>query len=147
MDIERRTVLQVGGLVAVGGVVAACSSGSTPDSTTSAPPASAQSPASSAAAGGTVLTPTADVPVSGGVILQDQAVVVTQPAEGQFKAFSAICTHQGCLVAAVENNEIICPCHGARYSGEDGSVLQGPAQQPLAEGTVAVEGGNVVLTG
>lgn len=98
-----------------------------------------------ASGGGTVLTPTASVPVGGGVILAEQAVVVTQPTAGEFKAFSAICTHQGCLVGPVENNEIICPCHGSKFSATDGSVLQGPATQPLAPGKASVSGGNVVL--
>ena len=161
MDVDRRIVLQVSGLAAVGGLVAACGSGSGGSATegsvssagassaaVSSPPGTMAPGASAAASGsGTVLTPTADVPVSGGVILPDVAVVVTQPAAGTYKAFSAICTHQGCLVGSVENNEIICPCHGARYSAEDGSVIQGPAQQPLAEGTVVVQGSDVVLTG
>jgi Rieske Fe-S protein len=148
MNVERRTVLQVGGLVAVGGVVAACSSATTgsPTSSPAAAPSGAASPSAPAAsAGAGVLTPTSAVPVGGGVILADQAVVVTQPAAGDFKAFSAICTHQGCLVGPVENNEIICPCHGSKFSATDGSVLQGPATQPLAQGKVSVSGGNVVL--
>jgi Rieske Fe-S protein len=155
MDVDRRVVLQVSGLAAVGGLVVACGSsaaGGASSAASSAAPSSAGSAAagspvaSSSAGGSTVLTPTADVPLKGGVILPDMAVVVTQPSAGTYKAFSAICTHQGCLVGSVDNNEIICPCHGARYSAEDGSVLQGPAQEALAQGPVAVEGGNVVLT-
>src|SRR5690349_15478085 len=42
---------------------------------------------------------TTDVPVGGGVIVDERNVVVTQPTAGQFKAFTAICTHQGCTVA------------------------------------------------
>ena len=63
----------------------------------------------------------------------------------EMKAFSAICTHEGCLVGSVVDNEIICPCHDARFSATDGSVLQGPATEPLAESAVSVQGGNVVL--
>jgi len=152
MDVERRVVLQVTGLAAVGGLVAACGSSSESASSSSTPASSPAAPTANGAASPvatgavTVLTPTADVPVSGGVILPDMAVVVTQPSAGTYKAFSAICTHQGCLVASVENNEIICPCHGARFSAEDGSVIQGPAQEPLAEGAVAIQGADVVLT-
>jgi Rieske Fe-S protein len=147
MDVERRTVLQVSGLVAVGGLVAACGS-----SSTSAPAASAAAPAATASAGGGgaaagALTSTADVPVGGGVIIADPAVVVTQPAAGEFKAFSAICTHQGCVVGEVSNNEIICPCHGSRFSATDGSVINGPATQPLPAQAISVDGTNVVLAG
>ncbi len=80
-------------------------------------------PAGSATAG---LAATADVPVGGGVILADPALVITQPTAGDFKAFSSICTHQGCAVAEVTANEIVCPCHGSKFSATDGSVLTGP---------------------
>jgi Rieske Fe-S protein len=147
MDVDRRSVLQVSGLVVVGGVVAACSSGSSTSSdSTPAAPASAAASAASGAAGSVSLTPVADVPVGGGVILPDAAVVVTQPTAGTIKGFSAICTHQGCLVGSVVDNEIICPCHGSKFSGTDGSVITGPATQPLAAAAVAVDGANVVLT-
>ncbi|WP_432478519.1 Rieske (2Fe-2S) protein [Nocardioides sp. GXQ0305] len=94
--------------------------------------------------GGPVAT-TADVPVGGGTINSDEEVVVTQPAEGEFKAFTAVCTHQGCIVGKVENNEIMCPCHGSAFSAEDGSVVTGPATEPLAAVQVSVEGDQISL--
>jgi nitrite reductase/ring-hydroxylating ferredoxin subunit len=153
VDVDRRVVLQVTGIAAIGGVVAACSSSG---STASTAPASGGGAASGGAAtggaatggaSGTTLTKVADVPVGGGVINADAAVVVTQPQSGTIKAFSAICTHQGCLVGSVENNEIICPCHGSKFSATDGSVINGPAQQPLAAAPVTVSNGAVVLNG
>ncbi len=87
-----------------------------------------------------------DIPVGGGVILAEPAVVITQPTEGDVKAFTAICTHQGCLVSEVVDNEIVCPCHGSRFSATDGSVIDGPATQGLQAAGVAVEGGSVVLS-
>lgn len=53
---------------------------------------------------GSDLAASADVPVGGGAIFTDQQVVVTQPSEGDFKAFTAICTHQGCVVSNVEES-------------------------------------------
>jgi Rieske Fe-S protein len=151
MEIERRTVLQAGGLLAVGGLVAACSSGGTESAVasegaaaSSAPAGSA--PASAAAGGGGGVAQVSDVPVGGGLVLDDPAVVITQPTEGDIKAFTAICTHQGCLVSEVVDNEIICPCHGSRFSAVDGAVTNGPATTGLAAAGVAVEGGSVVLT-
>jgi Rieske Fe-S protein len=94
-------------------------------------------------AGGT-LTKTSDVPVGGGTILPDQQVVVTQPAKGEFKAFSAVCTHMSCLVNSVSDGEIHCPCHGSVYSIKDGSVLGGPAPQPLPPVKISVEGAEIV---
>ncbi len=86
----------------------------------------------------------ADVPVGGGTVYPDQKVVVTQPSAGQFKGFSAICTHQGCLVANVSTT-INCPCHGSHFSIEDGSVASGPATRPLSEVTVTVSGGELTI--
>ena len=151
MDMERRTVLQAGGLIVVGGVVAACSSGSDSAATSAAASEPASAPASSAAAsapagGGSAVAQVSDIPVGGGVILEEPAVVMTQPADGEVKAFTAICTHQGCLVSEVVDNEIICPCHGSKFSATDGSVLQGPATTPLTAAGIVVEGGGVVLS-
>lgn len=71
------------------------------------------------------------VPVGGGIILDGSDTVVTQPEAGEFRAFSATCTHQGCQVSDVRDNVINCYCHGSRFSAEDGSVLSGPARGPL----------------
>jgi Rieske Fe-S protein len=51
---------------------------------------------------GTVVGTTSDVPEGGGTVFREQKVVVTQPEAGDFKAFTAVCTHQGCLVDRVE---------------------------------------------
>jgi Rieske Fe-S protein len=92
-----------------------------------------------------VLAATSDVPVGGGTIISDQEVVVTQPVEGEFKAFTSVCTHQGCQVGKVENGEILCPCHGSAFSAEDGSVVNGPATEPLAEKQISVDGDQITL--
>ena len=81
----------------------------------------------------------------GGKIFKDEEVVVTQPAEGEFKAFTSVCTHQGCQVGKVENNEILCPCHGSAFSADDGSVVTGPATAPLEEVRISVEGDQITL--
>lgn len=86
---------------------------------------------------------TADVPVGGGVVLADEDVVVTQPTEGEFKAFSAVCTHSQCLVTGVTAT-IDCPCHGSRFDLTTGDVVAGPAPSPLPAVAVSVEGGEVV---
>jgi Rieske Fe-S protein len=87
------------------------------------------------------------VPVGGGVILENADYVVTQPSKGKYKAFSKICTHQGCPVAAVENGVIHCNCHGSEYSITDGSVTRPPAPKPLAEAKTVVFDGKVYVTG
>lgn len=94
---------------------------------------------------GPVKVPVADVPVDGGTILSDAQVVVTQPKQGEFKAFSAVCTHQGCLVNQVTGGHIVCPCHGSTFSIADGSVVGGPAPKPLPEAPASVKNGQVVI--
>jgi Rieske Fe-S protein len=156
--ISRRQTLAGAGLIGVGlPVLAACggdggdtggdtSSADPTEASTSATPtgsdsASATEPSSAAVEG---LVAAADVPVGGGVILDDEKLVVTQPESGTFKAFSSTCTHQGCTVTKVADGTINCPCHGSRFSVEDGSVQGGPAPSPLPETGVEVQGGEVV---
>ena len=81
--------------------------------------------------------------MGGGVIIDDE-VVVTHPEGDTFKAFTAVCTHQGCIVSEVADNVISCPCHGSQYSASDGSVEGGPAPSPLSEVDVQVVDGQVV---
>jgi len=106
-------------------------------------PAPAQPGGEGAGAGGAKLAATADVPVGGGVILTDAQLVITQPKAGTFKAFSAICTHQGCTVSSVENGTINCPCHGSEFAIADGSVVAGPAPKPLPAQSIKVSGGSI----
>ncbi|MGI5329056.1 Rieske (2Fe-2S) protein [Actinomadura nitritigenes] len=87
----------------------------------------------------------ADIPVGGGKTIADSKVVVTQPQQGAYKAFSAICTHQGCLVNKVANGVIRCPCHGSEFKITDGSVAHGPASRPLKEYPVQVKNGGIVI--
>ncbi len=142
--VGRRAMLRG---VAVGGaalpLLAACgggddkSSGSSGDKTKAAAGGSASS-------GATVAT--AEVPVGGGSVVKADKVVVTQPEKGTYKAFTAVCTHQGCLVAKVEKNQIICPCHNSHFSASDGSVTSGPAKGPLSAKKVSVKGDQITVT-
>jgi nitrite reductase/ring-hydroxylating ferredoxin subunit len=156
---DRRSVLRCAAMVALAGasapILAACgggddagSAGTTGTSsapTTSAPTtATSSAPSSSAPAGGTVLGPTSDVPVGGGKVFTDAKVVVTQPTAGQYKGFSAVCTHQGNPIGSVEGGQIVCPFHNSHFSITDGSPVSGPAQTALPAVNVAVEGTNIV---
>ena len=55
-------------------------------------------------------------------------VFVSRVAEDRFVVFSAICTHQACIVGEpeFEGDNCVCPCHLAEYSPVDGSILQQP---------------------
>lgn len=94
---------------------------------------------------GTVLGETSEIPVGGGKIFTDEKIVVTQPAAGDFKAFSAVCTHQGCTVGSVTNGLINCPCHGSRYRIADASVAAGPAPRPLPAREITISDGTIRL--
>jgi nitrite reductase/ring-hydroxylating ferredoxin subunit len=141
--VERRTVLQVSGVIAVGGVLAACGGGS--GSGESGASTGTASGSANPSGDGAAIALVGDVPVGGGVVNDEVAIVVTQPTDGSFKAFTAVCPHQGCLVSEVVDNEIICPCHDSRFSALDGAVLQGPATEGLAAASVVVQGDSVVL--
>ncbi|CAL9577134.1 Rieske (2Fe-2S) protein [Streptomyces sp. enrichment culture] len=134
----RRTVLLTAGAAGATALTAACGGngggggGADTGSATSGPDT-----------GGGDLLRTDDVPVGGGTVLGDEKIVVTQPAAGEFKAFSAICTHQNCLVSTVADGTIDCPCHGSRFRIADGSVEQGPATRPLPEERITVDGKSI----
>lgn len=94
---------------------------------------------------GTVLGATSDIPVGGGAIYSTAKVVVTQPASGQYKAFSAVCTHVGCLVNKVTSGTIDCPCHGSEFKITNGAVVAGPAPSPLPARQIKIVDDQVIL--
>jgi Rieske Fe-S protein len=151
----RRLVLLGAGAVGATAVLAAC--GTTTSSNTSgtdysndpAPAGSGKANAnpgdtgkSGGGTGGSALASTADVPQGGGIITADY--VITQPAAGEYKAFSKVCTHQGCDVNKIEGGVISCPCHGSKFALDTGAPTTGPATKPLAETKVKVDGDSIV---
>jgi Rieske Fe-S protein len=86
-----------------------------------------------------------DVPDGGGLVVTDHKVVITRDGS-TVHAFTAVCTHQGCLVRDVHGGEIHCPCHGSAFDATTGAVVQGPATRPLDAVDVAVRDGEVVRT-
>lgn len=93
---------------------------------------------------GTALATTDEVPVGGGIVLTDEKVVLTQPTEGEFKAFTAVCTHQGLTVTSVDGDTIRCSHHGSAYSASSGEVTGGPAPQSLATIAIEVDGDRIL---
>ena len=146
LALTRRRVLQgvagVGVLGVAGTVLAACGGDDPATTPTSTGGASAPAETTGGADG---IASTADVPVSGGLILESEKIVITQPADGDFKAFTAVCTHMGCTVGEVTDNVIRCPCHGSTYDASTGVNTGGPAGAPLAAIEITVEGDQISL--
>lgn len=152
--LTRRRVLAGTVGVAAVAALAACSSGDAGNGSSSAPVgtpggATATGGGTSATDGGAgePLASTAEVPEGGGVIVTGPqgAVVVTQPAAGEFKAFSATCPHASCTVARVEADRILCTCHGSVFDATTGDRLDGPATSGLTPLTVVVDGSSISL--
>jgi nitrite reductase/ring-hydroxylating ferredoxin subunit len=94
---------------------------------------------------GKVVARTAEIPVGGGTVLDTWKIVITQPSRGVFKAFTASCPHKGCAVGRVGDGVIHCPCHGSEFAADSGRCLKGPAEAPLTEFPLRVEGDGIVL--
>ena len=164
IEVKRRAVVVGAGNAVIGcGLLSACGS-QTGSATATGPqePTTAATPVATSAAPNTAATSTAApvrktpvdrgmplgkasvVPLGGGTVFAAQRVVVTQPQAGRYVGLSAICTHQGCVVADVDGGTINCPCHGSRYH-LDGTVARGPAPRPLALRHVTVVDGELKL--
>lgn len=141
MTVNRRTALT--GLVATSAAftLAACASEAQPVQTalpsatvdeSKAPPASEQ-----------LLGKTSDVIVGSGMkykISDALTILVTRPALETFRAFNASCTHAGCIVTGVREDQIACGCHGARFDIDTGEPQSGPARSALGKITIEVRG-------
>ncbi|MFH8803192.1 Rieske (2Fe-2S) protein [Streptomyces sp. NPDC017936] len=151
----RRTVVAAAGAAGLAAALTAC--GGSDDDASSSSASSDGSGGSTGSAGGSgsagtggaaaggALTTTADIPEGGGKVFESEKVVVVQPTAGEFKAYSAVCTHQGCAVKSVSDGVINCPCHQSNFSVTDGSVKSGPATKPLPEVKITVSGDSITL--
>ena len=140
--VPRQQVIRGAGLVLTTGALAACGGGADQSADKTAASSEAVTTPPPAEVKGGPIAKTADVPVGSGVIVDD--VVVTQPVAGEFKGFSAKCTHKGCTVNKVADGTIDCPCHGSKFN-LDGTVAKGPATAPLESKPVSVQGDSIVL--
>jgi Rieske Fe-S protein len=138
---SRRDLLRSVGVIALAGgsaaMLGACSGGDSGE-------AGGGSGSGASAASGPLTVAKSEVPEGSGVI--DGAFVVTQPAAGDYKAFSSACTHQGCPVSSISDGKIMCNCHGSEFSISDGSVLNGPAETPLTAASVTADGDSLTVT-
>lgn len=158
-DLTRRTILTLGSAGAVGGALAlagcaadAPADTASPTATTPPPsvtdePPTGETSAPDASPVGEDIAALADVPVGGSIdaTINGEPALIAQPTAGQVVAFSAVCTHQQCVVAAA-GSEFDCPCHGSKFDAATGDVINGPALRPLSAIPVAVSGDRIVAT-
>jgi nitrite reductase/ring-hydroxylating ferredoxin subunit len=146
---RRRAIITGAGAIGVAGFLAACGGEENPPTggSPATPTGNAAPPTTGAPGGGAsdVLAKKSDIPVGGGKIFGEQLVVVTQPTAGTFNGFSAMCTHQQCILAKVEGGTINCGCHGSKFSITDGSVKNGPATARLEKKQLKIEGDDIKL--
>ena len=141
MNLNRRTALT--GIVATSAAftLAACAAESDPVQTTS--PSDAVDETSAPPVSELLLGKANDVSVGSGMkykISDALTILVTRPALETFRAFNATCTHAGCIVTGVRENQIACGCHGARFDTDTGEPQSGPARTALGKINIEVRG-------
>ncbi len=130
--VSRRTALTIGGATASAVALTACAPAAAPQGG-EAPPAAP-----------TEVGSLADLPVGGttSAELGSTPILLSRPSEDEVKAFSAICTHQQCVVSP----DFGCPCHGSVFDAATGEPTTGPARQPLTEYTVTLDGDAILVS-
>jgi Rieske Fe-S protein len=102
----------------------------------------------SAGASGRVLAGTlADIPANTGAVVAmgSKPVIVTNTQTG-IAAFSAVCTHLGCIVDFdTVSRQIVCPCHDGHFNAATGVVVSGPPPRPLAPVATTIEDDQIFL--
>lgn len=152
--ISRERFIRLGGALGVGAAtasVAACGGGSGGGSGNRNAGGGGNSGGGSggganASGGGSAVAQASEVSPGSAVEFQDggEDAVLVHLDNGDFVAYSAVCTHAGCTVA-YRDGELACPCHGSVFDPANGAeVVTGPAREPLREIPVSVEGGSVV---
>lgn len=100
-----------------------------------------------ASGAGTAVGKASEVPIGGGIYAADAKAFISQPTEGTFKGFDALCTHKQCAMTKIEGTTITCLCHGSEFSALDGSVITGPASTPLPAVKVVENDGSLFVQG
>ena len=142
-DVSRRSALRGAGVALVGAVAGFAIARNSAAAKDRRGTTAANAYGGPAGDTGTPLAAVADVPQGGGVILSGPEIVLTAPADGTLRAFSAICTHQGCPVTSVSGGTINCPCHGSHFDLATGAVVSGPAPSPLPRVAITVRDATV----
>lgn len=156
--ISREKFIRLGSAIGVSAagaaVISACgssggsgsgSSGGASSSAASGSSSTSNSATQEASGGGQAIAQASEVAPGSATKFTDSGnpAVLVHLDGGEFAAYSAVCTHQGCTVA-YQDGQLACPCHGSVFDPSNGAqVVNGPAQRPLPEIPVEVRGGEV----
>lgn len=141
MKLARREVLSIATAASAAVALSACAA--EPQVAETTPPSATVDQSPEPATGEIRLGLASEVLVGSGqkfMIDDTLTVLVTQPKAGDYRGFSATCTHSGCIVTGVRDGEIACGCHGARFDVESGAVLAGPARTALGRIPIELRG-------
>ncbi len=90
-----------------------------------------------------------DIPTNSARIIKfnNKPVIVVRTAQDQFKAFSAVCTHLGCIVEykGEQGGYFQCNCHGSAFD-LTGKNIRGPAPVPLPELKVSLKDSDIIVS-
>lgn len=85
-----------------------------------------------------------DVPVGSAVFVGN--IIIAQPTEGEFVAYSRTCPHQNNQIDEINGDIVRCTAHNSEFSIVDGSVVSGVARDPMYPAEVTAENGTVTAT-
>ncbi|MEW5961691.1 MAG: Rieske (2Fe-2S) protein, partial [Chloroflexota bacterium] len=89
-----------------------------------------------------------DFPLNSGQVMSvnDEPVIIVNTKAGGIKAYSAICTHLGCICYWHEQRQVIqSPCHDGRFNPLNGAVISGPPPRPLPPYELEIVDGQVYV--
>lgn len=132
---SRRTVLRTGGIAAAGTLALAGCGGD------DASPAQTEGD-------GAYRVPADDTAVGSSTYYSGARIIVTQPTDGDFRAFDAVCPHEGCMASGRSSEgALVCPCHNSVFDPSTGEPISGPAASGLTALTVETDGGDLLIRG
>ena len=148
--LSRKKFIGLGlGSVGVSVIVGCGAGGGSAGSGGTTTPASTNTGGEPKVGKGQVIAKESEVAPNGAFTFTDaetgQQSVLVRLEGGELVAYSAVCTHQACVVA-YKDGKLACPCHGSVFDPSEGAaVLNGPANRPLAGVEIEVRGGEVFL--
>lgn len=151
-SISRGNFLRLGGALGVGAASASllvsCGGSGTGDSGGGGGGGGESTGGTSGGSGSEAIAQASEVQAGSAVSFQNEGepAVLVHLEGGDFVAYSAVCTHQGCEVAYESGSGMLnCPCHGSVFDpSQEAQPQDGPAQQPLPDIPVEVRDGSVV---